>query len=151
MENLLKKLNYKNQKEMVLLQAPPAFLEQLMLFSDELMLKTKLSEVCQVECAMIFVTKQKEIDELIPQIAPKLKDDALLWMCYPKGTSKKFKCDFNRDTGWAIMGSYEMESVRMVAIDKDWSALRFRKVAYIKVMKRRTGTLSEAGKRKANL
>lgn len=71
-------------------------------------------------------------------------------MCYPKGTSKRYKCDFNRDTGWAIMGKFDMEPVRMVAIDEDWSALRFKKVDYIKTMKRNTeGALSEKGKIKA--
>jgi len=28
--------------------------------------------------------------------------DAIVWFTYPKGTSKKYKCDFNRDTGWTL-------------------------------------------------
>lgn len=150
MEALLKKLNYKDQKEIVLLQAPQSFLEQLHFSSETLVIKTKLSKTQQITFAMLFVTQQKEIDQLIPAIATLLKDDAILWMCYPKATSKKYKCDFNRDTGWTIMGNYDMESVRIVAIDEDWSALRFRKVEYIKVMNRTFKTLSEAGKRKVN-
>ncbi len=70
-------------------------------------------------------------------------------MCYPKGSSKKYSCDFNRDTGWDIMGQYDLESVRAVAIDEDWSALRFRKVDFIKTMKRKFEALSEKGKEKA--
>jgi hypothetical protein len=36
----------------------------------------------------------------------------------------------------------------MVAIDEDWSALRFRRVEYIKTMARNPkGTISKAGKR----
>lgn len=148
MEALLKKLNYKNQKEIVLLQAPQSFLEQFHFLPEGLVIKTKLSKARQIAFAMVFVTQQKEIDQIIPAIAPQLKDDAILWMCYPKATSKKYKCDFNRDSGWTILGNYDMESVRIVAIDEDWSALRFRKVEYIKVMKRTFETLSEAGKRK---
>jgi hypothetical protein len=72
-------------------------------------------------------------------------------MCYPKGTSKKFKCNFNRDSGWQVMGQHGLEGVRQVAIDEDWSALRFRKVEFIRVMTRKGGALSEAGKAKAGL
>lgn len=48
------------------------------------------------------------------------------------------------------MGEYELEGVRMVAIDQDWSSVRFRKVEYIKTMKRRESfALSTTGKKKA--
>jgi hypothetical protein len=69
-------------------------------------------------------------------IIPKMEGDAILWMCYPKGSSKKYSCDFNRDNGWEMMGEYDLESVRMVAIDEDWSALRFRKMEFIKTFNR---------------
>ncbi len=54
----------------------------------------------------------------------------------PKGTSKKHTCDFSRDSGWQIMGDLGYEPVRMVSIDDDWSAFRFRKVENIKKMTR---------------
>jgi hypothetical protein len=70
-------------------------------------------------------------------------------MCYPKGTSKTYQSDFNRDTGWEIMGRYDMEAIRQVAIDEDWSAIRFRKADYIKSLTRKFAALSEKGKKKA--
>jgi hypothetical protein len=87
--------------------------------------------------AVVFVTQQHEIDRLAPQIVEKLEGDALVWFCYPKKSSKNYTCNFNRDTGWQVMGSLNLEPVRMVAIDKDWSALRFRNVKYIKKITRR--------------
>jgi hypothetical protein len=69
-------------------------------------------------------------------------------VAYPKGTSKKYKCEFNRDTGWSALGEFGLEGVRQVAIDEDWSALRFRKVDYIKSMQRKFSPLSQAGKMK---
>jgi len=68
-----------------------------------------------------------------------------LWFAYPKGSSKRYKCEFNRDNGWAVLGSLGFEGVRMVAIDEDWSALRFRRVEYVKNMTR-SFALSEEGK-----
>jgi hypothetical protein len=56
----------------------------------------------------------------------------VLWFAYPKGSSKKYTCEFNRDSGWKVIRSLGFDSVRQVAIDEDWSALRFRRVEYIK-------------------
>jgi hypothetical protein len=72
-------------------------------------------------------------------------------MVYPKGTSKRYKCEFNRDSGWASLGQAGYEAVRQVAVDEDWSALRFRKVEHIKTMKRNPeGAISSAGRKKAS-
>jgi hypothetical protein len=90
------------------------------------------NRVSEIEFALVFVTKKDEISGFIEKIYPKLKGDAILWFCYPKGTSKKYKCDFNRDNGWSNVKAYNLETVRQVAIDEDWSALRFRKIEYIK-------------------
>ena len=46
-------------------------------------------------------------------------------------------CDFNRDTGWDALGNLGFEPVRMIAIDEDWSALRFREAKFIKTITRR--------------
>lgn len=149
MDPLFKKLNYKDQKLVHCLHAPASFEPQLAAIAEHAVVKRGLEADDQIGFLMAFVTRQEEIDALIPQVGPLLEGDAVLWMCYPKGTSKRYKCDFNRDTGWAVMGKYGLEGVRQVAIDEDWSALRFRKVAYIKVLTRKFGALSEEGKEKS--
>ena len=70
-----------------------------------------------------------------------------MWYAYPKGTSKRYTCEFNRDNGWAVVGEQGFEPVRQVAIDEDWSALRFRKVSFIKTMTR-SFAMTEEGKKK---
>ena len=150
MDAVFKKLNLKNQKTVVVLNAPNSFSTNLDSIRDETVVVHSFEEAAEIDFILVFVTKQIEIDSLIPKIAPLLKGDAVIWMCYPKGTSKKYKCDFNRDTGWVIMGNYDLEPVRMVAIDEDWSALRFKKVDFIKTMKRNSEhALSEKGKLKS--
>jgi hypothetical protein len=146
MHGLLKKLNHKGQ-DIYCLNAPPSFLSGLAQCGATAY--NRIDAAKEIEFVLVFVMAQKEIDNLVPDLAPKLKGDALLWMCYPKGSSKRHKCNFNRDTGWAIIGRYNMEGVRMVAIDEDWSASRFRNVAFIKNMTRsKLATLSAEGKRK---
>jgi hypothetical protein len=71
----------------------------------------------------------------------------IIWIAYPKQSSKKYKCEFNRDTGWEVIGKLGFEPVKQVAIDEDWSALRFRRVEFIATLTRRNSmALSEQGK-----
>ena len=72
-------------------------------------------------------------------LCPKAEGDALLWFAYPKGTSKKYKCDFNRDGGWRSVRAPGFNSVRQIAIDEDWPALRFRRSEYVKASDRKSG------------
>jgi len=150
MTPLLKKLNFKNQEKTLILNAPASF-------ESEMADMAKLSEVAQasekvseIDFAMVFVHTQEAIDKAIALIFPKLRGDAVIWFCYPKASSKKYKCDFIRDTGWQILGEYSLEGVRQVAIDEDWSALRFRKTAYIKTLTRRESyAISKEGKERS--
>jgi hypothetical protein len=81
---------------------------------------------------LAFVTHKIEVDALAHPIDARAKGDAIVWFAYPKGTSKKYKCDFNRDNGWDSMQALGFDTVRAVAIDEDWSALRLRRKEYIK-------------------
>jgi hypothetical protein len=132
-----KKLNYKEHKQILVLNAPQSFHEELNVMAGLATIIKSENEIQEIEFAIVFVSKQHEIDEIIPRIYPKLKGDAILWFCYPKATSKKYKCDFNRDTGWGGLRKLKLETVRLVAIDEDWGALRFRKIEFIKTMTRK--------------
>ncbi|MFM8914513.1 MAG: hypothetical protein ACKOE6_16580 [Flammeovirgaceae bacterium] len=136
MNPIFKKLNYKGQKILHIVNAPPSFNKEVDEMLPQVAVKTVLSGAKGVEFFIAFVTKQKEVDECSKKIATLLTNDGLLWFAYPKGTSKKYKCEFNRDNGWAVLGKLGFEPVRMVAIDEDWSALRFRKPENIKKMTR---------------
>lgn len=68
-------------------------------------------------------------------------------MSRPKASFKTYTCQFNRDTGWDGMGAAGSEPVRQVAIDADWSALRFRRAQYIENWTR-SFAYSEEGKRR---
>ncbi|HAH36603.1 MAG TPA: hypothetical protein DCL81_08800 [Algoriphagus sp.] len=68
------------------------------------------------------------------------QEDELLWMAYPKGSSKRYQVKINRDSGWGILGKYDFEGVRQIAINEDWSALRFRNTKFIKTLTRKFST-----------
>jgi hypothetical protein len=147
MNALLKKLNVRPGST-VLVENVPADLQPLV---EELKNLTSVSGDAPVQWALAFVTTQEEIDALVPLMAEKAPGDAVLWFAYPKGTSKRYRCDFNRDTGWATLGRFGFEGVRQVALDDDWSALRFRRVEFIRSLKRdEKRALSEAGKQRVS-
>ena len=140
------KLNLKNHAQIVVLNAPASFEPELASLRGVAILRDG-RDAQTIDFSLAFVTKQKEVDTFAKTIAKKAKGDAIVWFAYPKGSSKKYRCEFNRDTGWTELGKSGFEPVRMVAIDEDWSALRFRRVEFIKTMTRpKEHTLSAAGK-----
>ena len=77
-----------------------------------------------------------------------MSEDGLLWLCYPKKSSKTYKgSDCSRDTVTGMLSEEGFEPVRQIAIDEDWSALRFRKPEKIKKMVR-TFAVTEVGKKR---
>jgi hypothetical protein len=128
------KLNLKDQTEIIVLNAPASFEPELKALKDVTVRRDAKGGV--IDFSLAFVTTQKEVDTLGPQVAKKAKGDAVVWFAYPKGSSKKYTSQINRDNGWAVMGKAGFEPVRMVAIDEDWSAVRFRRVEFIKTMNR---------------
>ena len=137
MTPLLKKLNFKDQEQLHVLNSPESFFGELQEMKSVATVVTDLEEIQGIEFLIAFVTNKKEIENLVRSIDRKLIGDVIFWICYPKATSKKYSCDFNRDTGFEILGEFDFEGVRQVALDEDWSALRFRKVNYIKNITRK--------------
>jgi len=129
------KLNLKDQRDIVIENAPASFEPEIATLKG-VIVRRSMSAAKQVEFSLTFATKQKEVDSLAKTVGSKAAGDAVVWIAYPKKSSKKYTCEFNRDSGWPSMGEAGFEPVRMVAIDEDWSALRFRRAEFIKNMTR---------------
>ena len=151
MTPLFKKLNFKNHEKVLVMNSPASFETELADISKFTIIERNPNEMSAIDFVIAFVLAQEQIDKAMELIFTKLQGDAILWFCYPKGTSKKYKCNFNRDTGWATLGKHNLEGVRQVAVDEDWSALRFRKTEYIKTLTRRESfAISKDGKERIN-
>jgi len=131
MSEVFKKLNLKDQKEIVLLNVPQSF-EGEVAQLEGVTVKRDLAAVEGFSYLLAFVTKMAEVHDLLARMAPKMVGDAVLWFAYPKLTSKKYQCDFNRDSLWQVLEPLGYKPVRMVAIDEDWSGFRFRRSEYFK-------------------
>jgi hypothetical protein len=147
MNSIFTKLNYKAQPEVAVINAPDEFLPVIEEMRPLAMIVTDPQQIQSGSFAIAFVKTQQEVESVSTVLAEKSKGDNILWLAYPKGSSKKYTCGFNRDTGWATLGKLGFEPVRQVAIDDDWSALRFRRVEYVKKMTRQeSGALTDTGK-----
>lgn len=128
---LFKKLNLKDQSEIVILNAPESFDAELARLDGVTVIRDP-ARAKGVNFAIAFAITKAELDRASKALTGMTDGDAILWIAYPKGTSKRYKCEFNRDSGWDVLRAAGFDTVRMVAIDEDWSALRFRRTEYVK-------------------
>jgi hypothetical protein len=135
MPSVFGKLNLKDQKQILIVDAPDSFESELASLKGVEIVR-ELKKAKQVTFSLAFVTTQERVNVLAPAIARKTEGDAVVWFAYPKGSSKKYQSQINRDNGWNVLGQEGFEPVRMVAIDEDWSAVRFRRATFIKNMTR---------------
>ncbi len=123
MATLAEKLQLKGNPTMTALNAPVGYLETL---AGDLPGVTLLTEAGEpADAALLFVNSLEDARRLAPDAIKAVRRDGLLWVAYPKGTSK-VKTDVNRDKLWPVLEAIGWRPVRQIAIDEVWSALRFR-------------------------
>ena len=143
------KLNLKDHDEILVVNAPASFEPELASLKG-VTVHRSLADAASVTFSLAFVTRQKELDAIAKGVAKKAQGDAIVWFAYPKGSSKRYTCEFDRDSGWDVLGEAGFEPVRMIAIDEDWSAKRYRRVGFIKTMTRdHRFAMTKEGKKKA--
>jgi uncharacterized protein YdhG (YjbR/CyaY superfamily) len=146
-DELLKKLNHKPPAPVTVLEAPAEARPLLSRWSEEADVRERLGT--DDAFVLTFVRSAADIQRIAPAVAGALTPDGVLWMAYPKKSSKRYRTDVSRGSGWQPLGDLGFEAVRQVAIDDDWSALRFRPVAAIKRLERASlGAISAEGKRR---
>ena len=147
MSAIFKKLQLKDQRPVLVLDAPASFAVELDQLNTKVVRRAAPNK--RYGFVLAFAPRQVDVERLAPRLHQQLEEDGLLWIAYPKTSSKKFASDISRDKGWQVLGDLGYEGVRQVAIDEDWSAVRFRQVRYIKTLKRdKSWVMSEAGKKR---
>jgi len=94
---------------------------------------------------LAFVRTCSEIEHVAGSVATSVGSDGVLWFAYPANTSTRYRTDITRPESWAILGRMGFEGVRQVAIDGDWTALRFRHSEQARTGAPAVRTLSVAG------
>lgn len=85
---------------------------------------------------LVFVRSAQEVEAAARVFAPRYREGGWRWFAYPKA-SGRIGSDINRDHGWERIHTLDLLPVTQVAIDADWSALRFRRRSEIPRLTRR--------------
>lgn len=141
MGEILKKLKLSNQNPVLIINAPEEYREVIGEIQGE------IHDSIQGKYTFIqaFVRGMGELAGLAKGLVESLEGDGYLWICYPKGSSKKYKTDCKRDNIIEPFAVYDFEPVTLVSINDDWSAMRIKSVDNIKTMKRKSAS-SEKGR-----
>lgn len=133
--SLEKKLQLKNTTEIIVLNKPKEWGTILAgLGSTTLtLLETPPTTKTQLPI-LIFGTKLSDLETSLSQILPLTTGDAYIFVAYPKGTSKKYTSDFNRDTFFnlPVLEDNNFRAIRIISFDENWSCLRLRNKDYVK-------------------
>lgn len=120
--SLTQKLNIKPYSRIGVLNAPDTY--ELNDLPDNCTLSYDTSQ-SELDCVQVFVNNRAELDSILPTVVAALKPDGMLWVAYPKGSSK-VETDLNRDRLWAYLEAQGWEAVRQISVNDMWSALRFK-------------------------
>ncbi|MCX6328485.1 MAG: hypothetical protein NTZ85_03075 [Bacteroidia bacterium] len=132
MKELLAKLNYKGHRRIAVINAEEKIFRAVAKELKDVITDNDIDQRCPYEFMMLFVKSIADVEQLAPVALHNLTADGILWFCYPKKTSKKFSSDLERDRGWKALNDAGFFGIRMVSIDDDWSAMRFRNIRFIK-------------------
>jgi hypothetical protein len=132
MDDILKKLKYKNQVRIAVLNAPEEFCGRIGDLLPGVQIDTEVNARYLYEFMIAFTPASSDVEKIGPVCIHNLSDDGKLWMAYQKGKSGKGVTDVNRDRGWNIVEETGFRRVSQVAVDDKWSAVRFRNAKYVK-------------------
>lgn len=130
---LLKKMTWKEGMNIQIWNCPLEILPIIQGWENEGWIDPKK----QPDFMLAFVKDEDQVRKYFSEMHTLAPEDQQIWLAYPKGSSKRYKSKINRDSGWKYLGQFNYEGVRQIAINEDWSALRFRKTKFIKVMTRK--------------
>jgi hypothetical protein len=117
---LAKKMKLRPGVRAAIIQAPEKYLDQLKHDSE---VSQKLSG--KFDWIQIFAKNKKELDSLAPKAAKALKPESILWLSFPKGSSK-IQTDLTRDKGWEVLQGLDLKWVTLISVDENWSAFALR-------------------------
>lgn len=117
---LAKKMKLKPGLKAAVINAPEKYLDSLKHDSE---ISQKLNG--KFDWIQIFAKDKKELASFAPKAVSALKPDTLLWLSFPKGTSK-LQTDLTRDKGWGVLRDLDLKFITLVSVDETWSAFAVR-------------------------
>ena len=120
---LTRKMKLKADQRAAVIDAPEGYLEQL----EPLPRGVEVATVADgpFDWVQVFVRNRAELEAMLPRVVPALKPESLIWISFPKGSSK-IQTDLTRDRGWDSVETFDLKWVSLVSVNETWSAFGLR-------------------------
>ncbi len=120
---LAKKLGLKHGHSFLLYRAPNHYFS---LFEDlpEDLIELKTLKEKSADFIHVFCTTLTDLSQVIDRYKPVLKINGLMWVSWPKGSSKIIT-DLKREPVRKLILNKGLVDIKVAAIDADWSGLKF--------------------------
>jgi hypothetical protein len=129
-QTLFEKLQLADEKNLLIQGLPSSIEKQFnkLSFAKNV---TPLLKSRKIDFALVFAVNENQLNGILSDIMPALKEDTKFWIAYPK-ISSKIVTDLNRESSWNRLTSAGYESISRVELDHVWSAMQFTKVETLK-------------------
>jgi hypothetical protein len=124
-QTLFEKLELADEKNL-LIQGLPSSIEKQFCKLSFAKNMTPLLKSKKIDFALVFAVNENQLNGILKDVMPALKEDSKLWVAFPKITSK-IATDLNRGCNWNQLTMAGYESVHQVVLDHVWGAARFEK------------------------
>jgi len=134
LQNLLDKLEYTDQKNLLIQGLPSSIEKQFakLAFAKNL---TPLLKSRKIDFAVVFVVNVTQLKSIMCEVLPALQETGTFWIAYPK-TASKIATDLNRSCSWDCIHNAGFELFNEVELDHVWMASRFRKKEPVKNLRK---------------
>ncbi len=117
--SIAQKLRIKEGNNLLIINAPVEFKKDIGPLPPGVKISDEVKDFHQVHW---FVTNKSQVDKELNKILKLIKDDIVLWIYYPKGTSK-LQNDLTRDKGWdSLLKHDEFTWISLISFNDMWSA-----------------------------
>jgi hypothetical protein len=130
---MAKKLRLTLDQNVAVLNAPEGFLGLLRPGPSDV--RTELGPNSSCDAVVLFVKDADELRRLGPAAIQAARPNGLLWITFPRGGQAGGATDLPATSTWVqrdVLGEITSETgykaVAFVAIDDDWTAMRFKRV-----------------------
>ncbi|HUQ66214.1 MAG TPA: YdeI/OmpD-associated family protein [Flavitalea sp.] len=123
LQNLLEKLQLHEEKNLLIQGLPSSIEKQFakLAFAKNV---TPLLKTRKIDFALVFAVNENQLNTILREVMPALQTDGKFWIAHPKSTSK-IATNLCRNCSWDELRNAGFESVKEVALDHVWTAVRY--------------------------
>jgi hypothetical protein len=143
-QTIFEKLQYADEKNLLIQGLPSSIEKQFnkITFAKNM---TPLLKARRLDFALVFAVNENQLNGILNDVMPSLKENTKFWIAHPKATSK-IVTNLNRESSWSKLTDGGYSNSGSVELDHVWTATRYEKIG-----KGRSATAAKEKKREVSL